>query len=192
MGTNGSLKTEEFIQNLQLFTHLAQHNIEERFVSQVADGAVSFIQMNLLRVLGLHPGQTVGDVARFMGVSYPAATKTIDKLVRLGYLKRKEDSRDRRIAHLHLTPAGQKIVDKYSGFKEARIKQVLDRFEEEIIREINERFLDLSRAIIDEMNVSPAACMHCGAFDPEYCRAAGFENDCGYLVKQGKSKAVKS
>jgi DNA-binding MarR family transcriptional regulator len=78
MGTNGSIPAEEFIKSLHLFTHLARHNMENRFVEQVSGGEITFVQMNLMNVLGKYPGRTVGDVAKFMNVSYPAATKTID------------------------------------------------------------------------------------------------------------------
>ena len=188
MSTNGSVSADELVANLHLFSYLTRYNMEEKFVDEVSDRKVSFVQMNLMRVLSLHPGQTIGDVARFMNVSYPAATKTIDKLVRLGYLRRKEDSKDRRIAHLLLTPHGQKMVDKYTSFKEERIKKVVDRFRDEIIKELNDRILDLSRALVDELKVSSSNCMHCGAFDPSFCHAAG-KDECGYLVKLGRNKA---
>jgi DNA-binding MarR family transcriptional regulator len=187
MSTNGNVSADELIANLHLFTYLTHYNMEEKFIDHVTENQISFLQMNLMRILGLHSGLTVGEVARFMNVSYPAATKTIDKLVRLGYLKRKEDGKDRRIAHLLLTSHGQKLVDKYTTYKDEQMAKVLQHFRDDILNEINDRLLDLSRVIVDELKVSSANCMHCGAFDPSFCHTAG-KDECGYLVKQGKIK----
>jgi DNA-binding MarR family transcriptional regulator len=187
MSTNGSVKADEFVANLHLFTFLTRHNMEEKFVDQVSEKQISFIQMNLLRVLGRYPGQKVGDVAKFMDVSYPAATKTVDKLVRLNLLRRKEDTKDRRIAHLFLTANGQKVVDKYNCYKEEQIGKVIEKFHAEVINELNEKLLDLSRAIVDELKVSSDDCMQCGVFDPMFCHASG-KDECGYLVSKGRDK----
>ena len=188
MGSNGSISTEEFIRSIHLFSHLAKQNMEGKFVDEIADGAISFVQMNLMNVLGTHPGRTVGDVAKYMNVSYPAATKTIDKLVRLGYLKRKEDTRDRRIAHLFLTPSGQKVVDKYSEYREEQLMRVKNRFDGEGARVLNNHLLDLARAFLDEMGVAEGACLQCGVFNPDHCKING-SGDCGYMVSLGRGRA---
>lgn len=188
MGSNGSISTEDFINSIHLLTHLARHNMEERFVDKIANGEISFVQMNLMRVLGENPGRTVGEVAAYMNVSYPAATKTIDKLVRLGFVKRKEDNRDRRIAHLQLTHQGQKVVEKYTEFRDEQIKKVLKHFEGNGVSGMTDKFLDLARALIDELGVIEGACLQCGAFSPEYCKING-SGDCGYLEFLGKGKA---
>jgi DNA-binding MarR family transcriptional regulator len=190
MGSNGSISAEDFVKSLHLLTHLSRQNVEERMVEQVTEGKVSFVQLNLMKVIGLHPGRTVGDVSRYMSVSYPAATKTVDKLVKLGYLRRKEDPNDRRIAHLHLTPAGAKVVEKYSQHKAREIQRVLDRFNREELQGLNEWILGFSRVLVDEIHQGNG-CVQCGAFDPEICHKEGID-DCGYLVSLGRPKDGKA
>jgi DNA-binding MarR family transcriptional regulator len=158
--------------------------MEGRFLGEITDHNVSFVQMNLLRVLHEHPGKTVGDVTKYMYVSYPAATKTIDKLAKLGYVKRKEDPGDRRIAHLHLTSAGEALVDEYERKKEQKIKHVIDRFGLGNAKELNGKLLEFARALLEEFSTDPSTCMHCGAFDPEFCLDS--RDDCGYLVQMEK------
>ncbi|HDS29884.1 MAG TPA: MarR family transcriptional regulator, partial [Firmicutes bacterium] len=114
MSQSDNFDVDEFIRNLHLFTHLTRHSIENRLVKNATDKQLSFCQMNLLRVLDESPGLTVGDVSRFMEVSYPAATKTIDKLVKFGFIRRKEDTKDRRVSHLFLTASGKRVIDKYN------------------------------------------------------------------------------
>ena len=126
MPTNGKSGVDEFIRNLQLISHLTRHYIEGQWVDEASEKPLSFVHMNLLRILDEYPGQTVGDIAKYMHVSYPAATKTIDKLVRLGFLRRREDSKDRRIAHLHLTASGKKLVERYQELKRNQISSIMD------------------------------------------------------------------
>jgi DNA-binding MarR family transcriptional regulator len=184
MDSRNSFDIDDFIQNLHLFTYLTRHNMEGRFVQFATEKQVSFVQMNLMRVLQQHPGQNVGDVARFMNVSYPAATKTIDKLVRLGFVKRREDSLDRRIAHLHLTPSGKKAVEKYLQHKSEMVRKVLGVYGEEKARQLSAHLFDFSRAVVDVIPIRGGVCMQCGAFDPAHCHAAEPEKSCGVLDKQ--------
>lgn len=181
MSTDGSLDIDEFVRNLHLFTFLARHSMEGKFVQESTDKQISFVQMNLMRILEQHPGQTVGDIAKFMNVSYPAATKTIDKLVRLGFLRRREDSHDRRIAHLHLTPAGRKTVEKYSELTREQLRLALERFGMERARLLNEHLFRFARAVVDVIPISGGVCMQCGAFDPNECYSPERGKSCGYL-----------
>lgn len=176
-----SLDVEEFIQNLHLFNYLTRHNMEDRFVQQATDKQISFVQMNLMRILAMHPGQTVGDVAKFMNVSYPAATKTIDKLVRLGFVRRKEDQQDRRIAHLHLTPVGKRAVDRYLQAKTDHVRRILDQFGDEKGQRLNDQLLEFSKAVVDVIPIRGGVCMQCGAFNPNHCYVAEREKSCGVL-----------
>lgn len=191
MGNNGSTKVDEFIRNLQIFTYLTRHTLENQLADEASERTISFSQLNLMRVLGKYPGKTVGDVSRYMGVSYPAATKTIDKLVKLGYLRRKEDFRDRRIAHLHLTPLGQRVVEKYSQSRDEQVQRILEKLGDDKRNTLNRQILEFARILVEDARVTnSSACIQCGAFDPEYCRRNGEVNgDCAYLTRILAEKA---
>jgi DNA-binding MarR family transcriptional regulator len=181
MNGNGKFEVDEFIRNLQLLSFLTHHYVEGRFISEATDKPLSFVHMNLLRILDQHPGRTVGDIARYMNVSYPAATKTIDKLVRLGLLRRREDTHDRRIAHLHLTPSGRNLVDKYVDLKRVQMEQIIDKFGLEKANELNRQMHNFAQNIVDLIPIKAGICIHCGAFSPEDCVATESEKTCGYL-----------
>ncbi len=181
MTTNGQLNVDEFIRNLQLLAFLTRHYVEGRFITDATEKPISFVHMNLLRILDQHPGRTVGDVAKYMNVSYPAATKTIDKLVKFGLLRRREDTQDRRIAHLHLTPAGKAMVEKYIVLKRDQIETVLDKFGLENAEQLNDHMHKFARNVVELIPIRAGVCMHCGAFDPEDCTPSVDEKSCGYL-----------
>ncbi len=178
---NGSSQTDSFIRNLQLMAFLTRHFLEGSYVDEVSDKPISFVHMNLLRILDKNPGKTVGDISKFMNVSYPAATKTIDKLVRLGFLRRREDSQDRRIAHLHLTPSGKKLVDKYINLKREQIDSVINQFGLDKAEQLNDHLSAFARKVVELNAIQPRGCIHCGAFDPGSCFPKKTEESCGYL-----------
>lgn len=183
---NGNIKIEQFIRNLQLISFLTRHYIEGDFVKEVTDKPISFVHMNLLRILDQYPGRTVGDIAKFMNVSYPAATKTIDKLVRLGFLRRREDSRDRRIAHLHLTTSGKRMVEKYLHLKHDQIEQIMNDFGIEDAFILSEHMNRFARCIVNRIPIRAGVCMQCGAFSPVECASTSSEKTCGYLDATAK------
>jgi MarR family transcriptional regulator, organic hydroperoxide resistance regulator len=181
MKSNGKLELDEFIGHLQLVAFLTRQYIERRFIEEATEKPLSYVHMNLLRILDTRPGETVGDIAQYMKVSYPAATKTIDKLVRLGLLKRREDTQDRRIAHLHLTPSGKKMVDKYDSLKMQEITRILEDFGAENALNLNKQMHDLSAAIVKLAPITKSVCLQCGAYDPDECQMNSNTKTCGFL-----------
>ena len=181
MSKNGSDHTDTLIRNLQLIAFLTRHYLEGCFQDETSNKPISFVHMNLLRILDTNPGKTVGDIAKFMDVSYPAATKTIDKLVRLGFLRRREDAGDRRIAHLHLTSSGKKIVERCVKQKRERVEIVIKAFGRENSERFNEQLNAFARQTVDAIPIQSKGCIHCGAFDPGTCFPKNVESSCGYL-----------
>jgi DNA-binding MarR family transcriptional regulator len=55
---------------------------------------------------------TVSRLAELLGVTKQAASRLVDDMVELGYLRRSERADDRRRKRLHLSPTGQRIRDK--------------------------------------------------------------------------------
>ena len=75
MDGNGKIEIDDFIRNLQLLAFLTRHYMEDRFIEEASEKPISFVHMNLLRILDSNPGQTVGDIAKFiadeLGVDTP-------------------------------------------------------------------------------------------------------------------------
>lgn len=62
---------------------------------------------------------TMSDLARFQSVSLPTISKSVDMLVRRGWVERWIDKQDRRQTMARLTPSGKKVL--------AHIKQRTER-----------------------------------------------------------------
>lgn len=57
---------------------------------------------------------TAKDIVELMGISKSLVCRTVDSLIRKGYLHTEKDRKDRRILHLHLTPQAEKILPALS------------------------------------------------------------------------------
>ena len=88
---------------------------------------LSIPQFRALAFLGRNHRATLSDVAAFLGLTLPSASKLIDGVVCAGFAKRETDSADRRCVALTLTPAGQK---KYR----AALKYAHDFLSERVIQ----------------------------------------------------------
>lgn len=77
---------------------------------ELARGKVSFPQYFLLGFLALQKHFTMSEIAAKMGHTTAAATGLVDRLERLGYVRRAHASEDRRKIDVHITPAGLSLV----------------------------------------------------------------------------------
>jgi DNA-binding MarR family transcriptional regulator len=85
---------------------------------------LSVPQFRALAFLGRNEGAMLGDVANFLALTLPSASKMIDGLVLAGFARREIDRSDRRKVALTLTAAGQK---KYAAALKAGEDFLVDR-----------------------------------------------------------------
>jgi DNA-binding MarR family transcriptional regulator len=93
---------------------------------------ISMTQMKTIHQLqGCVEELSVKDVSERMGLSLPAASRTIDGLLHRGWVERREDERDRRMKRVRITEAGRGVV---RAIEEARLAG-LERFAETLTDE---------------------------------------------------------
>jgi DNA-binding MarR family transcriptional regulator len=71
--------------------------------------AVAPAQMGMLKRVSMSPC-TMSSLARHLAVSLPTISKSVEMLVRRGWLERWIDKRDRRQTMVRLTPQGRKVL----------------------------------------------------------------------------------
>lgn len=87
-----------------------------------ADQPIELTQWATLRRISRGPC-TMSDLARHKGVGLPTISKSIEMLVRKGWVERWIDKTDRRQTLVRLTRAGRKVL----ADSRAHVKQLLDR-----------------------------------------------------------------
>ena len=83
-------------------------------------------QRFVLRIVGLMPGVSAGDLAAMLHIHPSTLTGILQRLVSQQLLIRKHDASDRRRAVLHLTAKGVRINAAASGTVEAAVNRALD------------------------------------------------------------------
>jgi DNA-binding MarR family transcriptional regulator len=101
------------------------HGVERVSKRMSGEIGVTGPQRLVLRVAGLHPGLSAGDVASILHVHPSTLTGVLQRLVDQRLLARRDDPRDRRRAILHLTSRGRRINAISRGTVELAVAQAL-------------------------------------------------------------------
>ena len=99
--------------------HVAAQSVME------VDHLVTSPQLRALVFIATRGPQNPGDLAVELGVHASNATRTSEKLVRLGLLERRENPADRRYVQLTLTPEGLRLVERVIEHRRAAVAEVL-------------------------------------------------------------------
>ncbi|AKF84983.1 hypothetical protein MFUL124B02_07820 [Myxococcus fulvus 124B02] len=90
-------------------------------LSLLADHGVTADQGILLRYVREQPGEPLSSLAERMGLSLPSVSQMAERLVKLGYVTRREDPEDRRCKLLQVTPKASRFL---TAFKKVRAEEL--------------------------------------------------------------------
>ena len=85
------------------------------------------------------------DLSRYMLVSKPAATQSVNRLVEQGYVERVDDPNDRRVVYIQPTEAGKRCFEEELELRMAVMRRAVARIGEErgmLLADILTDFLD--------------------------------------------------
>jgi len=116
--------------------------------------AVAPAQMGMLMRVAAGP-RTISSLARHLAVSLPTISKSVDMLVRRGWLERWMDKHDRRQTMVQLTPQGRKVL---TGIKK-RTEQHVRRSLAPLTAAERERLVDVTQ-VLARVLTKPAADDH--------------------------------
>lgn len=88
-------------------------------------------QGSVLDHLDIEESITMQELALHLGVTPSTMSITVDRLAKLGYVKREKDKRDSRRVNLFLTAQGNKIKKSKSVLDPIRVRAMLSRLTEE-------------------------------------------------------------
>jgi DNA-binding MarR family transcriptional regulator len=94
--------------------------------------AVGALELTLTQIKLLHHLEdadhelTLKDLAGLVLVSLPAASRTVDDLVRRGFVERHEDVQDRRMKRVRATEAGRAVIRRLNSARLSGLEQFAD------------------------------------------------------------------
>lgn len=99
-----------------------------------AELGLTTTQLRVLFLVGAAPGVTAGELASRLGVTPPTISGIVDRLVKMGLMRREDDDADRRLVRNHLTDAGDTACGRFG--------RGIDVFMRRILVEMNHADLD--------------------------------------------------
>lgn len=174
-----------------IFSAVVQEILELKLLREVSPSPLSLSQFHLLKLISLNGQHQVGQVADFLGVSPPAASKNIDKLERLGLVTREPCADDRRATLLASSRRGRHLVRRYEDLKTERLMPVLEAFSTQDLRRLTQLLERFSTALIDAEDTGDDLCFRCSAYFDDQCPITHFHNDCPYQkVRQASGDSM--
>jgi DNA-binding MarR family transcriptional regulator len=185
----------DFLSSARVFAKAVRDVIEADVLREVAGDKLTTSQLKLLYLVAQTESVTIGEAAYFLGVSSPAASKTVEKLVRRRLLRRNDIRGDRRSSELSLTDQAQKLLANYEAARNQRAIDIFSQYSPEVLRETAE-VLDHLAAGISRQRVGVnegETCMQCEIYFRKNCRFGRFGAcNCYYSSHHAKKKRDKS
>lgn len=173
-----------------IFAAAVRETLEAALIQRACPRPLSLAQFHLLKLLTLNGHHQAGELADFLGVSAPAATKNIDKLVRLGLLLRRPAADDRRAVRLSVSARGREIVRRYDVLKAARMAKVLRQFPADEVVQLTGLLERFSVALFQATPVASDLCLRCGAYLESECAVRRVHGGCPYQRQRRRGHAA--
>src|SRR5436309_6248571 len=153
-----------------LFSDIIFKTMTVQLLRELDDLDISLPQLQALTYVAEHRNCSVGALAEGLGVTHPAAVKTLDRLVKKGLVARAVAASDHRQAQLAATPGGRNLVNEIRRQRTERLARVLDKMAPEerlaMIRGL-EKFV--TTALMDE-GALHGLCLSCQTLMPTDCK----------------------
>ena len=109
------------------FLRFLTQSAGNEFLRVVEEEELSLTQLKAMHVLGAAEEELSlnGLASRLGGLSLPTLSRAIESLVKRGYVRRLEDSDDRRVKRLSLTAKGRRTIDRLIEIRAAEFETVL-------------------------------------------------------------------
>lgn len=126
-----SITINEFADKLNNMMPVMIKEFSRRQVGEIYKGKITLPQFLILGFLHNNGNLKMCAIAKFMSVTTAAMTGMVDRLERLGYVKREPEPEDRRIINVGLTQKGQELVNKINLRRREMIVDVFGKISEQ-------------------------------------------------------------
>jgi DNA-binding MarR family transcriptional regulator len=168
MATIPSQLVDDFLGSAHVFFSAVNDLTEER-LRHTTRNPLTYAQLKLLKLVAFTDTHSVSEVAAFLKISLPAASKAVDRLVRRRWLRRAEAETDRRVAQLSLTSAGERVLEDYQNTTKRVLAGVFEQFPTRELRRTASLLDRLSVGVVDLMEEPDRVCLLCGVHFRDSC-----------------------
>ncbi len=183
MASTGQFR--DFLHQAHIFASTVHEILEEKCLRESTDLEISVSQLTLLQLIAHNGDHQLGEIASFFGVSPAAASKTVDKLVRMGLVERSVNAVDRRALSLSVTSGGRKLIRAYEGKKKKKVARVFSQIPEDEVMGLARGLERVCYSILKEEGDFGDICLKCSALYQPQCMIRDLHDGCVYARKRG-------
>ena len=116
--------SDPLIASLQEWIEVFMRRSMRNFIQYTRESGLSMSQVGALFHIHNHGSSAVSDLGDHLGISNPAASQMIERMVQLGLIERTEDPDDRRAKKIVLTERGCKTLQESIHARQAWLVEV--------------------------------------------------------------------
>jgi DNA-binding MarR family transcriptional regulator len=176
---DGGLPSADFYRFLRsghVLRSLLREFLEEDFLQQVCPHRLTRSQFCFLKLIAANSDLQVGELARCLGVSPAASSKSLDRLERLGLVYRETSHQDRRAILLKASAGGEELVRDYERLKAGKLEPVIDSLGREKTRQLCDLLEEVCVAMLARVENPRETCLRCAGY---------YRPDCSFEKLQG-------
>lgn len=110
-------------------------------------------QHHIIMLLFHNDGQTVGQIAKHLGVAPATASVSIKRMEKAGFIKRKADEKDARTVKIFLTDKGRSVMKNIGDKMNEQEKRITSCLTEEEISVLSDMLDKIIKNIIAQENI---------------------------------------
>jgi DNA-binding MarR family transcriptional regulator len=175
-----------FLRSGHVLRSLLREFLEEDFLHRVRPHRLTRSQFCFLKLIAAKSDLQVGQLARALGVSPAAASKSLDRLEKLGLVYRDSSDQDRRVILLKATTAGKKLVGEYEALKAAHLMPVIESLGREKTEQLCELLEEVCGAVLARAENPRETCLRCAGYYLPECAFEEHQGECAMRPKKGE------
>ncbi len=169
-----------------IFSAAVREVLEIALLREVGANGLTPRQLHLLEFIGMN-SHHIDAVAKFLGVTPPAATKAVDVLERQGLVLRRAHDTDRRVTMLGCSDAGKSLVERYHASEQERLDRIMQGFSDEDAERLADLLERYALALINSVPNSGAVCLRCSGHYDSGCPLQFVEPGCAFDTAEAKA-----
>jgi DNA-binding MarR family transcriptional regulator len=184
---------KEFIGSARIFVKAVDDVLEEKLLTEVAGKQLTPSLLNVLELVAFTEVGTLSELAVFLGISTPAASKAVDKLVRRNLLSRTGGESDRRSIRLTLTEEGRRMLAAYDFARNNRLTDLFSQFPPNELKEVATLLDRISTSVASQTAKAEDLCLQCGIHFREKCLVRQLlHTNCSYQEQRDRRRRLQA
>ena len=139
-------KTEKFHLALKEWIQIFMRHSMHSYTEWMGEKGLSRSQVGALMMINHRENCQVTTIGDDLGISTPAASQLVDRLVQLDMVERREDKEDRRVKILALSKNGRKLIHEGLKARMGWVDELIENIPENELEDITNSFRSMIHA----------------------------------------------